>query len=124
MAKAGLWVLNSNPSQNLNERNIPIADQIKNHYNTAILENAKTNLESTFETDAFDRAESSNSNQSYRNQNTPTFRNTLHETSPHFGNQQKIQDKNQYKHKNNQNESNKTGYSKTGFGITFSHENQ
>ena len=87
LAKAGLWVLNSSSSKpNLRPNNVPISDQIKNHYNTMMFNNENGNFETTQDTDDFERAGSRNSNQSYsKNVETPNFQRTMDTRTPNFG---------------------------------------
>ncbi|CAI2370662.1 unnamed protein product [Moneuplotes crassus] len=112
--KTGLWVLKNTQSMgSLPSENIPVSDQIKNHYNTLMFN--QQNPESTFDTDMFARTGSSGQDANNHFPNTPGFDNTQNGQSPHFGAQRGPQMPQR---------SGRTGYSNSGFRLTFNDKNQ
>jgi hypothetical protein len=123
-AKAGLWIMNTSPSKsNLNDRNIPIADRIKNQYNTTVFNTDQVNFESTNATDNFDRRESAGSKQSNSSNDikTPAFRSSYSKQTPVLGNRLlnklgRTQNTQPQTYRSNQN-------SNAGFRMTFNGDN-
>lgn len=104
LAKNGLWVLN-NEKQRVGSGQVPIADQIKNHYNTMMFR--QNNPDSTLDTDMFAREGSAGGNSGQDEPHTPGFQNTHSRSQAHLPSANMPQGADQ------------TQLSKSGFRLTF-----